>query len=255
MRVIKIGRSKENDIYINDSSVSREHASLIISGGRVSVRDNNSLNGTYVNGNRIRGEVTLNNQDFLKIGNQLIRWKDYLNEPQTEARTSYNDNSNQQSNNGVPNKYIQPNYQNRQKNNGVIIAIVIILFLCGLLTVFFFLKSSSPESKLKGKWDCTSQCYDLKELTLEIEDGDKKFKWKSDDNTIYKGTWKINDPSSSTKKITFKLKGEYNYNHVFTDNDSREAIFEYEINKSEMELTRIYDGETSNSTISLEKER
>ena len=58
MKVLTIGRSQENDIVINDAKVSRIHLQLVISDdGTYSVVDLNSANGTYVNGERISGEV------------------------------------------------------------------------------------------------------------------------------------------------------------------------------------------------------
>lgn len=78
MRELTIGRSTDNDIVINENSVSRRHASLIISGSEFSVRDNGSSNGTYINGMRINGTSSLRRNDILKVGNALVPWKDYI---------------------------------------------------------------------------------------------------------------------------------------------------------------------------------
>lgn len=43
-----VGRSVQADIYLDDRSVSRRHAELIVQGGEVIVRDLYSRNGTYV---------------------------------------------------------------------------------------------------------------------------------------------------------------------------------------------------------------
>lgn len=50
-----IGRSSTCDIIILDSKnrVSREHAVLFVEGGKVSLQDSNSSNGTYINGLKI----------------------------------------------------------------------------------------------------------------------------------------------------------------------------------------------------------
>jgi len=45
-----VGRASSNDVVIPDSSVSRSHASLVVAGSRMSVRDLGSSFGTYVNG-------------------------------------------------------------------------------------------------------------------------------------------------------------------------------------------------------------
>lgn len=48
-----VGRSPDNAIWLDAASVSREHAHLVIAGGRATVEDRRSTNGTFVNGERI----------------------------------------------------------------------------------------------------------------------------------------------------------------------------------------------------------
>ena len=63
-----VGRQKGNDLVLDDVTVSRHHALFTITAsGRVTVRDLNSLNGTYVNGSRVE-EVTLRTFDEVQIG-------------------------------------------------------------------------------------------------------------------------------------------------------------------------------------------
>lgn len=51
---ISIGRTKENDLRIDDASVSKAHAALLLNKeGRLVVADTGSTNGTFVNGGRI----------------------------------------------------------------------------------------------------------------------------------------------------------------------------------------------------------
>jgi pSer/pThr/pTyr-binding forkhead associated (FHA) protein len=78
MREITIGRGQDNDITINDSSVSRHHATIIQSSSGIVVNDNGSSNGTFINGNRIQGECALSNNDILKLGSALIPWMNYV---------------------------------------------------------------------------------------------------------------------------------------------------------------------------------
>jgi pSer/pThr/pTyr-binding forkhead associated (FHA) protein len=53
-RRLTIGRTKENDIALDDSSVSKMHASLLLnSEGKLVVADTGSTNGTYLNEERI----------------------------------------------------------------------------------------------------------------------------------------------------------------------------------------------------------
>jgi hypothetical protein len=51
---VSVGRTKENDIPIDDPSVSKFHASVMVnSDGRIVVADTGSTNGTFVDGERI----------------------------------------------------------------------------------------------------------------------------------------------------------------------------------------------------------
>ena len=47
---LTIGRDPESDIFLNDVTVSREHAVIEMAGDDLTIRDAGSLNGTYVNG-------------------------------------------------------------------------------------------------------------------------------------------------------------------------------------------------------------
>ncbi len=79
MKVITIGRSSENNIVINDAKVSRIHLQLVQNdNGICSVVDLNSANGTFVNGQKITGEVCLQPNDVIRIGNTTLPWQEYI---------------------------------------------------------------------------------------------------------------------------------------------------------------------------------
>ncbi|HUC56878.1 MAG TPA: FHA domain-containing protein [Streptosporangiaceae bacterium] len=65
--VTEVGRRPDSDIFLDDVTVSRRHAEFYRSGGKFTVRDVGSLNGTYVNRNRIE-EAALNGGDEVQIG-------------------------------------------------------------------------------------------------------------------------------------------------------------------------------------------
>jgi ABC transport system ATP-binding/permease protein len=69
--VIKIGRATDNDVVLDDLLVSRHHATLQRSGSNWELADNNSANGTYVNGNRIQ-RADIGPNDVVGIGHQLL---------------------------------------------------------------------------------------------------------------------------------------------------------------------------------------
>lgn len=68
----RLGRSRENEIFIVDPSVSRNHAVLEVHDGKLVVRDNGSTNGTFVNGERIQLR-TLRAGDLVAFGKTQMR--------------------------------------------------------------------------------------------------------------------------------------------------------------------------------------
>jgi len=61
------GRSVACDIFLDDITVSRAHANFVRKGTEFSVRDAGSLNGTYVNRDRV-AEAVLQAGDEVQIG-------------------------------------------------------------------------------------------------------------------------------------------------------------------------------------------
>jgi ribosomal protein L40E len=62
-----VGRHPDSDIFLDDVTVSRRHAEFYRQGGRFTVRDVGSLNGTYVNRERIE-QASLNQGDEVQVG-------------------------------------------------------------------------------------------------------------------------------------------------------------------------------------------
>jgi pSer/pThr/pTyr-binding forkhead associated (FHA) protein len=65
--VTSSGRHPDSDIFLDDVTVSRRHAEFHREGGLFTVRDVGSLNGTYVNRERVES-ATLSNGDEVQIG-------------------------------------------------------------------------------------------------------------------------------------------------------------------------------------------
>jgi ABC transport system ATP-binding/permease protein len=65
---IKIGRNTDNDIVIPDVLAGRHHATLVPTPAGTEIRDNRSINGTFVNGMRVDSAL-LNEGDTVTIGN------------------------------------------------------------------------------------------------------------------------------------------------------------------------------------------
>ena len=77
---LTIGRATDNDIVIPDVLASRHHATLIPTPGGTEIADNRSINGTFVNGDRVstallnEGDVvTIGNVDLVFAGGNLVR--------------------------------------------------------------------------------------------------------------------------------------------------------------------------------------
>jgi len=65
---ILVGRAEDQDIVIDNVSVSREHAKIFRTEDGWSVRDNGSANGTFVNGDPLQGDRPLQPGDEISIG-------------------------------------------------------------------------------------------------------------------------------------------------------------------------------------------
>ena len=65
--VTRAGRHPESDIFLDDITVSRRHAEFVSQGQEFVVRDVGSLNGTYLNRERIE-QAVLASGDEVQIG-------------------------------------------------------------------------------------------------------------------------------------------------------------------------------------------
>jgi ABC-type multidrug transport system ATPase subunit len=65
---VTIGRATDNTIVVADVLASRHHATLVPTPGGVEIHDARSINGTFVNGNRV-DQALLHDGDVVTIGN------------------------------------------------------------------------------------------------------------------------------------------------------------------------------------------
>ncbi len=70
---VLIGRSSKSDIQIDEDSISRNHAMLLIDGNAYVVRDLGSTNGTYVNDVQST-EKTLRDGDQIRVGRTIFKF-------------------------------------------------------------------------------------------------------------------------------------------------------------------------------------
>src|SRR5437870_3652410 len=76
--VMTIGRDVNNDLVINDSEVSRNHARLTSQSGGYLIEDLASTNGTFVNGQRLIGPKLLNSSDVVGLGETIVLEYSYV---------------------------------------------------------------------------------------------------------------------------------------------------------------------------------
>lgn len=73
LKKMLIGRTDRSDIFIDDSSASREHAFIERKDGRFILEDLKSTNGTFINGEFVDVRV-LNHGDKIRIGNTVLQF-------------------------------------------------------------------------------------------------------------------------------------------------------------------------------------
>jgi DNA-binding winged helix-turn-helix (wHTH) protein len=70
-----IGRDRGCAVQIDADSVSRQHARLHVIGDEVSIEDLGSKNGTWVEGERIRGAALLTDGKTFRLGSEIVRFE------------------------------------------------------------------------------------------------------------------------------------------------------------------------------------
>jgi adenylate cyclase len=71
-----LGRHPNNAIQLLDTIVSKEHCILERQGNTMVLRDLGSMNGTFVNGQRMTGTHWLSHGDEIRMGNTVLRFDD-----------------------------------------------------------------------------------------------------------------------------------------------------------------------------------
>ena len=83
-----LGRHPSNSIQLLDKIVSKEHCIVEQRGAAFWLRDLGSLNGTYVNGERVRGEQILRHGDDISLGATRARYDDGSGAPMGPPRNA-----------------------------------------------------------------------------------------------------------------------------------------------------------------------
>ena len=73
--VFRIGRGSANDLVLEDSQASRQHAEVFRQGEQYFIRDLGSTNGTFVDGERVTGPRLLQPGDQIQVGETILGYQ------------------------------------------------------------------------------------------------------------------------------------------------------------------------------------
>ena len=220
MKVITIGRDNENNnIVVNDHKVSRIHLQMVLDdSGNYSVVDLNSTNGTFVNGQRITGEVPLKVTDELRIGDTVLPWQSYFSgqvSSETKNPVAPQTSVSQPS---APKKQQKSNSKSKTWLIYVIIgAIVLLLAGGGVYWKIYHIQQKKKElySQLdKAKNDSIKAAENLKAAEKEYKDAldelekARKRAEQTNSEDDKKALKKIEDHLRNTKQAVFDAQKE-----------------------------------------------
>lgn len=72
-----IGREADAAVRVDDRTISRHHAVIVINGNRATVQDLDSKNGTFVNGERATAPVELRDGAVLEVGSVRMVFREF----------------------------------------------------------------------------------------------------------------------------------------------------------------------------------
>ena len=80
-----VGRDVDAVIRLDDPTVSRHHARLVVAGATVTLEDLDSKNGTFVDGKRLKKSRALKSGGTIKFGSVVVTFRTYSPEASTES--------------------------------------------------------------------------------------------------------------------------------------------------------------------------
>jgi DNA-binding winged helix-turn-helix (wHTH) protein len=83
-----LGRTDDAVAWIDSPRVSRRHARIVVSGGKATIEDLGSKNGTSVGGRRIDGPTPLEGGDQIELGPVLMTFRSFHATGATETQRS-----------------------------------------------------------------------------------------------------------------------------------------------------------------------
>jgi predicted component of type VI protein secretion system len=90
---VRIGRSADNEVRIDNQALSRHHAAVESVAGIHLLKDFGSQNGTFVNGERVVGRTGLSDGDRIQLGKFTLVFRTHgqarVNKPEVHDEASY----------------------------------------------------------------------------------------------------------------------------------------------------------------------
>ena len=70
-----VGRDSAAEVFLDDTTVSRRHARLVVDGPSVTIEDLGSKNGTFVSGRKVDGPSALKDGDEIQVGSVFLTFQ------------------------------------------------------------------------------------------------------------------------------------------------------------------------------------
>jgi DNA-binding winged helix-turn-helix (wHTH) protein len=81
-----VGRDRNTDVSIDDSTISRRHARIRVAGDGATIEDLGSKNGTFVQGRRIEKPRRVSDGDRIQVGSVVLTFREFSPEKSTDTR-------------------------------------------------------------------------------------------------------------------------------------------------------------------------
>jgi DNA-binding winged helix-turn-helix (wHTH) protein len=81
-----LGRDRNATVHIDDSTISRRHARILVAGNGATVEELGSKNGTFVQGKKIEKARRLSDGDRIQVGSVVLTFREFSPEKSTDTR-------------------------------------------------------------------------------------------------------------------------------------------------------------------------
>ena len=80
-----VGRDRNAAVRIDDSTISRRHARILVAGNGATIEELGSKNGTFVQGKRIEKPRRLSDGDRIQVGSVVLTFREFSPEKSTDT--------------------------------------------------------------------------------------------------------------------------------------------------------------------------